>query len=109
MVRISICRPGSPFLAAVEKRDVGAMEIVANVLDMKLRGGYLASHFRYVLTFYDDPSYGYGNYSQMWWKLKRDSEGKCRKLRMTILFAPSCSCVLLVNKINIVKDVTFRI
>merc|ERR1719350_1941931 len=46
MVRLGIWGPGSPFrdfnefLAAVEKRGVGAMEIVA--MDMKLRGMYIA-------------------------------------------------------------------
>ena len=46
MVRLGIWGPGSPFrdfndfLGAVEKRGVGAMEIVA--MDMKLRGMYIA-------------------------------------------------------------------
>ena len=46
MVRLGIWGEGSPFkdfgefLAAVEKRGVGAMEIVA--MDMKLRGMYIA-------------------------------------------------------------------
>ena len=46
MVRLGIWGPRSPFrdfndfLAAVEKRGVGAMEIVA--MDMKLRGMYIA-------------------------------------------------------------------
>ena len=46
MVRLGIWGKGSPFrdfpefLAAVEKRGVGAMEIVA--MDMKLRGMYIA-------------------------------------------------------------------
>ena len=46
MVRLGIWGPGSPFrdfnefLSAVEKRGVGAMEIVA--MDMKLRGMYIA-------------------------------------------------------------------
>ena len=46
MVRLGIWGQGSPFkdfgefLAAVEKRGVGAMEIVA--MDMKLRGMYIA-------------------------------------------------------------------
>ena len=58
MVRLGIWGPGSPFrdfndfLAAVEKRGVGAMEIVANVLDMKLRKVNLALLFRYVCFFY---------------------------------------------------------
>ncbi|CAB4057791.1 Protein strawberry notch homolog 2,Protein FORGETTER 1,Protein strawberry notch,Protein strawberry notch homolog 1 [Lepeophtheirus salmonis] len=46
MVRLGIWGPGSPFrdfqefLSSVEKRGVGAMEIVA--MDMKLRGAYIA-------------------------------------------------------------------
>ena len=46
--RLGIWGPGSPFrdfndfLGAVEKRGVGAMEIVA--MDMKLRGMYIARY-----------------------------------------------------------------
>ena len=46
--RLGIWGPGSPFrdfndfLGAVEKREVGAMEIVA--MDMKLRGMYIARY-----------------------------------------------------------------
>ena len=46
MVRLGIWGPGSPFrnfnefLGSVERRGVGAMEIVA--MDMKLRGMYIA-------------------------------------------------------------------
>jgi hypothetical protein len=54
MVRLGIWGPGSPFrdfndfLAAVEKRGVGAMEIVA--MDMKLRGMYIARQLSFQVT-----------------------------------------------------------
>ena len=57
MVRLGIWGPGSPFLAAVEKRGVGAMEIVA--MAMKLRGMYIARQLAFsvrsflnILVFY---------------------------------------------------------
>ncbi len=59
MVRLGIWGPGSPFrdfndfLAAVEKRGVGAMEIVA--MDMKLRGMYIARQLSFQVTLSPPP------------------------------------------------------
>jgi hypothetical protein len=59
MVRLGIWGPGSPFrdfndfLAAVEKRGVGAMEIVA--MDMKLRGMYIARQLSFQVTISTPP------------------------------------------------------
>ena len=56
MVRLGIWGPGSPFrdfndfLGAVEKRGVGAMEIVA--MDMKLRGMYIARQLSFQVFFF---------------------------------------------------------
>ena len=65
MVRLGIWGPGSPFrdftdfLGAVEKRGVGAMEIVA--MDMKLRGMYIArqlsfqvQYILYILVYFEE-------------------------------------------------------
>lgn len=60
MVRLGIWGPGSPFrdfndfLGAVEKRGVGAMEIVA--MDMKLRGMYIARQLSFQV-FISKPSF----------------------------------------------------
>ena len=70
MVRLGIWGPGSPFrdfsdfLGAVEKRGVGAMEIVA--MDMKLRGMYIARQLSFQVSHIKF-SLGEG---QKGWKLK---------------------------------------